>query len=894
MESNVNIPFARIVITGSKKLTVQDFVLIQTRYINPLSTSTRYATEYKQTVDWSSLLSLADDQLTTLDAAANTLLESEIFGSAVTYDAYSRPISMTQPDSSVVLPGYNEAGLLETVDIKIRGAASAANFVADINYDEKGQRQKIDYANGAKTKYTYDPDSYRITRILTTRNAGADILQDLNYTYDAVGNITEQVDNAQQTHFFQNAVVSPDGKYTYDALYRLLSASGREHANIGQAQDGDIPINEGVPQNNNSTAVERYTQAYEHDAIGNILKMIHTASTNSWTRGYHYDTTTDNRLLKSSLPGNDANDHTTYTAAYTHDVHGNMTAMPHLSSIEWDFADMMKSAVKGSSTAYYVYEGGQRVRKVIEDSGSKKDRLYLGSVEIYRQYSGSTKTLERESLHVSDDTGRIAMVETKTYENGSITPVPVIRYQFSNHLGSASLELDTSANLISYEEYHPYGTSAYRLGTSASETSLKRYRFHGKEKDEETGFHYHGMRYCCPWLARWTSVDPVFHPHQSSYNAMDANPIMIVDPSGGDGEEAKPAKQDPIIYTSSNGQRYLYIGDGHWSQLTGDVEVSPTWMDTLSDIHSYASESVSSLFKFRLKSLVDMNDNSAAGYGKGLAAGLGDGVLDTLGLVYSVAEAQRFLSPTSPEFFTDAAADYRQGLLDTASAFAEILGDAEKRNMLVNTIMDGIAEYFGDVTFQGTGAEAGYAHGKLVFEILIAVLTAGEGNLATGAKKILNSAKEGAESLAKLVKQGMKNYAENNRDKLNMGFDLSDLFKKGKSIPKNQRSHTYGNKRHNLQWLTKHLGEGQEAHHLFPDKFADKFPFNIHNPRHLSWWEKSPHRRNSKAWNEAWENEFFAIHRNPQDLEFSVFKEFAQELAGRYGLNTNFLRFRID
>ena len=31
---------------------------------------------------------------------------------------------------------------------------------------------------------------FRITRILTTRNSGQDILQDLNYIYDAVGNIT--------------------------------------------------------------------------------------------------------------------------------------------------------------------------------------------------------------------------------------------------------------------------------------------------------------------------------------------------------------------------------------------------------------------------------------------------------------------------------------------------------------------------------------------------------------------------------------------------------------------------------------------------------------------------------------------------------------------------------
>ena len=35
---------------------------------------------------------------------------------------------------------------------KIHGAGSWTDFVTDINYDEKGQRTKIVYANGAQTK----------------------------------------------------------------------------------------------------------------------------------------------------------------------------------------------------------------------------------------------------------------------------------------------------------------------------------------------------------------------------------------------------------------------------------------------------------------------------------------------------------------------------------------------------------------------------------------------------------------------------------------------------------------------------------------------------------------------------------------------------------------------
>ena len=62
-----------------------------------------------------------------------------------------------------------------------------------------------------------------------------------------------------------------------------------------------------------------------------------------------------------------------------------------------------------------------------------------------------------------------------------------MRYQLGNHLGSAALELDDQAQVISYEEYHPYGTTAYEAARRQTETP-KRYRYTGKERDEETGF----------------------------------------------------------------------------------------------------------------------------------------------------------------------------------------------------------------------------------------------------------------------------------------------------------------------------------------------------------------------------------------------------------------------
>ena len=118
-----------------------------------------------------------------------------------------------------------------------------------------------------------------------------------------------------------------------------------------------------------------------------------------------------------------------------------------------------------------------------------KERVYLGGFEIYREFAGdgATVTLERETLHVMDDKQRVALVETKTTDQAAppnTLPAALTRYQFGNHLGSACLELDADAQVISYEEYTPYGSTSYQAVRSQTETP-KRYRYTGQERDEE-------------------------------------------------------------------------------------------------------------------------------------------------------------------------------------------------------------------------------------------------------------------------------------------------------------------------------------------------------------------------------------------------------------------------
>ena len=245
---------------------------------------------YRQAVDWQQ----------------NPLANDGGYTTSTTYDALNRPAGMTTPDGSIYQPTYNEATLLDSVAVNLRGAATPTPFVTNIDYDAKGQRTLIAYGNGARTTYAYDPLTFRLARLRTTRPPGTNglggalfadptVVQDLLYTYDPAGNITRIADAALPTVFYNNEQVTPVSTYLYDATYRLISATGREH--IGQTafafsppagRRRDYPFAGAPPHPNDLQALRMYTEEYAYDAVGNFQTVAHRVAGGGWTRTYAY------------------------------------------------------------------------------------------------------------------------------------------------------------------------------------------------------------------------------------------------------------------------------------------------------------------------------------------------------------------------------------------------------------------------------------------------------------------------------------------------------------------------------------------------------------------------------------------------------------------------------
>ncbi|PRQ02184.1 tRNA3(Ser)-specific nuclease WapA precursor [Enhygromyxa salina] len=502
--------------------------------------------------DWSALL--GHSTIAAMASAATSLLSSETFSASSERDALSRVLRAISPDSSEVAYTYDEGGGLQKVEVQHRGSATAEAVVGDITYNARGQREAVVYGPTSSptttTSYDYDPQTYRLAELSTVRNSDSKTLQGLHYHYDPVGNVTDIRDDAQQTVYFQNSVVEAANSYTYDATYRLIEATGREHSTQGTTQRTDVQISVGPqPMTSDPSAMRRYTQKYIYDEVGNILKMQHLPGAGTgWTRRYVY-AENGNRLDKTSAPGDPANG--PYTHSYTYDAHGNMTAMPHLSSMVWNHGDELQEVTVGTETVYFQYAGGMRSRKYVEKSGTTtEERIYLGPFEIYRKRVNDTLALERETLHISDGSGRICIIETKTVDGEAVgSPTGIWRYQLSNHLGSAATEVDGSGAVISYEEYHPYGTSAYRAVDASIDVSAKRYRYTGMERDEETGLAYHSARYYAPWLGRWTAADSIGTSGGINlYEYTSSSPITSSDVTG------LSPNPDGSDYTSTGGR----------------------------------------------------------------------------------------------------------------------------------------------------------------------------------------------------------------------------------------------------------------------------------------------------------------------------------------------------
>lgn len=476
-------------------------------------------------VFWDNALSSATyTSLTTTDVVGATLISVDAAGNRqrMTYDLAGLPCG-----SSLTLHGTTEQVIVQAV-----------------THSAIGAKLREVHGNGVVTTFHYQAHTQRLAGNRTERPvghaAGACVLQDLSYTYDPVGNVTKVRNDAQKVHFWRNQKVVAGNTYSYDSLYQLVKATGREMANA-RWHERHSP----VPASGfDSSTYTNYTRTYDYDGAGNLLRMRHSAG----ATGNRYTTNItlsdrSNRGVLSTLTEDPAEVDLLFTAA------GQQRTLQPGQQLNWTLRGELSSvepltrADAINDGEYYRYDAqGQRSLKItrqqLKDTRQTRQVIYLQGLELrHRLNDGNLE----EALHVIGMTAAgAAHVRVLHWMSGRPENIDndQLRYSYPLLNGSSDLELDGAGKVISLEEYYPYGGTAMFMARSQVEADYKVFKYSGKERDA-TGLYYYGFRYYQPWAGRWLSADPAASiDGLNLFRFCRNNPSTLTDNEGLQGEDS--------------------------------------------------------------------------------------------------------------------------------------------------------------------------------------------------------------------------------------------------------------------------------------------------------------------------------------------------------------------
>ncbi|MGX1787139.1 SpvB/TcaC N-terminal domain-containing protein [Bosea sp. NPDC055332] len=486
----------------------------------PTAETRQFPVEYDAPIDWS-------------DPSKVPMLP-KIWDLGAVFNRRSWALAQFNADGTVTATSYYVNGWIATSALAPDASQPAVPVMGARRYFANAQPTDSVFANGTTTSRGYDAQTQRLNAIRTLRTSDSAVLQDDDFYYDAVGNVTRIVRKAEPPSFWRNGVTTPDNDYTYDSIYRLRLATGRQEADLtapgaqrfaGAADDQLVP----------------YTESYTLDPSNNLLQVRHVAAGSggqgSWTWDFAVSATSNHAVPADMATGGKVPDD-------FYDLNGNLAQLPNLPAIAFDYRRQMSKAAlvirPGSSddAEYYRYDrNGARRRKTkrfLQSSAVTivEDVFYIGAlVHTTRTRltgGGSTPDGEASSLSVGAGDERLLIIDTD-----STQPTPQLRYQVANNQSSVTIELDASGLLITFEEYLPYGGKALAKGKSQLDLDRKRYRYVGRELDSATGLYCIGLRYYVPSMGRFLTTDPAgYKDGLNLYAYTGCNPTTFVDRTG--------------------------------------------------------------------------------------------------------------------------------------------------------------------------------------------------------------------------------------------------------------------------------------------------------------------------------------------------------------------------
>ena len=281
-----------------------------------------------------------------------TAIDGTNYTIATAYDTLGRPDTITYPTGFKTRNCYDSASRL----IEVRDASTGADCNAGTRfwkanaYDEFGKSLSHSFGNGLTTELTYDPLTHALK---TVRTGTGGAVQNLEYGFDALGNLISRLDNIQG--FTET--------FGYDALNRLTQVAGPS------------------------------PKTYAYDAIGNFTTKSDVGSYSYHATKVHAVTGTVGAL----------------NSTYTYDDNGNLQTGAGRTLTYTSFNKPKTITVNGLTSTITYGPGFERLTK----TNSQGATVYLG--KLYERFTQGSAITHRH--YVASPAGLVAVVSQGATNN---------------------------------------------------------------------------------------------------------------------------------------------------------------------------------------------------------------------------------------------------------------------------------------------------------------------------------------------------------------------------------------------------------------------------------------------------------------------------------------------
>jgi RHS repeat-associated protein len=206
-------------------------------------------------------------------------------------------------------------------------------------------------------------------------------------------------------------------------------------------------------------------------------------------------------------------------ATFTYDANGNMTGRAEGGRTYTQTFDaenrLVSVAQAGVGTTNYVYDGDGQLTKQVNPGGTGK--LYLGVVEYELNTNGTTAG---STSYYAVPGARAVRTEAGLF------------YVLTDHLGSASVSLDSSGAVVAEMRYDAFGAMRWSTGSMPGDRL-----YTGQVWQQGIGLYYFNARWYSPYINRWIQPDSIVpsagNPQSlNRYSLVLNNPAKYTDPTG--------------------------------------------------------------------------------------------------------------------------------------------------------------------------------------------------------------------------------------------------------------------------------------------------------------------------------------------------------------------------